>query len=79
MEDSSATPSKKPEKSGSDKSDDQVPSIFATIHFRSPSRPNGWTDDELELANIQINKHIPELYQKLVRQRNERLARTRPG
>jgi hypothetical protein len=59
----------------SDKSDDQIPSLFATIHFRSEQRPDGYTNDDIELLNIQANKHIPDLYEKLVRQREERLAR----
>lgn len=35
--------------------DDDVPALFATIHFRSERRPRGYTDEEVvrlnELAN----------------------------
>ena len=64
-----------PVKPDSDSSDDQIPSLFATIHFRSEQRPDGYTSDDIELLNIQANRHIPDLYEKLVRQREERIAR----
>ncbi len=43
-----------------------VPAIFATIHFRSADRPDGYTSEEIEDLNIEANRHIPELYDKLV-------------
>ena len=59
----------------SDKSDEQIPNIFASIHFRSQRRPDGYTNDEIELLNIEANRHIPDLYEKLKAARDERLAR----
>ncbi len=59
----------------SNRSEDQIPSLFATIHFRSEQRPDGYTSNDIELLNIEANKHIPDLYEKLVRQREERIAR----
>ena len=59
----------------SDKSEDQIPRLFATIHFRSAQRPDGYTSEDIELLNIEMNKHLPDLYEKLVHQREERLAR----
>lgn len=37
-----------------------VPSLFATIHFRSEARPNGYTDKELEEINMALNPKRPK-------------------
>lgn len=38
--------------------DEHLPVIFATVHHRSESRPNGWTPAMIEAANIVGNEHI---------------------
>ncbi len=55
-----------------------IPALFATIHFRSEERPDGYTEDEIELMNIEANRHIPELYATLKAARDARLAREAP-
>lgn len=37
-------------------SDDQIPAIFATIHFRSPERPNGYTPEDIAELNRLANR-----------------------
>ena len=58
-----------------DKPDEQIPALFATIHFRSDRRPHGYTADEIEELNIEANRHVPELYAELTAQRNDRMTR----
>lgn len=36
---------------------DPIPALFATIHFRSAERPNGYTDDEIAKLNQTANLH----------------------
>ena len=45
--------------------EDQIPAIFATIHFKSEDRPNGYEDHDISRMNVIANRHIPELYQSL--------------
>ena len=33
----------------------QIPALFATIHFRSAERPDGYTDAEIAELNILAN------------------------
>lgn len=33
-----------------------IPSLFATIHWRSPQRPNGYTAEEVEEINRKLNE-----------------------
>lgn len=47
-------------------SDDAIPAIFATIHHRSEGRPGGYTDEQISWLNVQANRHLPELYEKLL-------------
>ncbi len=63
------------EESGRGGADDAVPALFATIHFRSETRKDGLTSDEIELLSIEANRHIPDLYEKLKAAREERLAK----
>lgn len=44
-----------------DPEDDKIPNLFATIHFRSDKRPNGYTSEDIAEMNIAANSHIPEL------------------
>lgn len=44
------------------KADDQlrlIPALFATIHWRSPRRPNGYTPEQVEELNRMANAHLP--------------------
>ena len=58
---------------------EKLPVLFATIHWRSESRPDGWTSEEVEDLNIEANRHIPELYKALKEQRDQRLRDRRSG
>lgn len=51
-----------------DRTDDQIPAIFATIHWRSDERPNGYTAEEVSWLNVIANRHIPALYAELLAQ-----------
>ena len=42
------------------------PSLFATIHWRSDTRPDGYTPAAVSWMNVIGNRHIPELYAKLL-------------
>lgn len=33
-----------------------IPALFATIHFRSDERPDGYTDEEIARLNEELNK-----------------------
>lgn len=33
-----------------------IPSLFATIHFQSDKRPNGYTDDDIAQLNERANR-----------------------
>lgn len=33
-----------------------IPSLFATIHWQSPERPDGYTSEEVEDINRQLNE-----------------------
>lgn len=36
----------------------KIPALFATIHFRSALRPDGYTDDEISELNQLANLHF---------------------
>ena len=38
---------------------DNTPALFATIHFRSDERPDGYTDDEIADLNELANANKP--------------------
>ncbi|MDO9077433.1 MAG: hypothetical protein Q7U72_08290 [Brevundimonas sp.] len=57
-----------------DQDDDKIPALFATIHFRSEQRPSGYTDAEVAWLNVVANRHIPELYGKLLEQYGEQFG-----
>ena len=40
--------------------DEEIPSLFATIYFRSDSRPHGYTADQIEGLNTEANRRLPE-------------------
>lgn len=48
--------SDKPE---SDQKPPDIPALFATIHFRSEGRPDGYTDEDIATLNVMANP--PEL------------------
>lgn len=33
-----------------------IPALFATIHWRSPQRPNGYTAEQVEEINRKLNE-----------------------
>lgn len=41
-----------------------IPNLFATIHFKSDDRPNGYTDEDIENMNNAANAHLPHLQTK---------------
>jgi hypothetical protein len=45
---------------------DKIPAIFATIHWRSDQRPDGYLPEEVSWLNVVANRHIPELHQELL-------------
>lgn len=48
--------------------DNKIPALFATIHFRSDQRPDGYTDAQIAWMNVIANKHIPDLHADLLKQ-----------
>lgn len=38
----------------------RIPALFATIHFRSERRPNGYTDEEIVRLNELANREEDE-------------------
>ncbi len=40
--------------------DRPLPALFATIHFRSARRPDGYTADEIAHLNRAVNRRIPD-------------------
>jgi hypothetical protein len=52
-------------------SDDTIPNLFATIHHKSDTRPDGMEDHEISAFNVMANKHMPELYEALKRDHME--------
>lgn len=38
--------------------DDGIPAIFATIHFKSDARPDGYTPEDIEEMNRVANQHL---------------------
>jgi hypothetical protein len=38
----------------------RIPALFATIHFRSEQRPDGYTDDEIVRLNELANREDGE-------------------
>lgn len=45
---------------------DQIPAIFATIHHRSDSRPDGYLPEDISYMNVLANAHMPELQKELM-------------
>jgi len=39
--------------------EEKLPALFATIHFRSTRRPDGYTDDEIAELNRAANPRDP--------------------
>lgn len=39
--------------------EEKLPALFATIHFRSARRPDGYTDDEIDELNRAANPCSP--------------------
>lgn len=37
-----------------------IPALFATIHFRSDARPDGYTDEDIAALNAIANKPKPK-------------------
>ena len=37
-----------------------IPALFATIHFRSAKRPDGYTDEQIAELNALANKPKPD-------------------
>jgi hypothetical protein len=37
-----------------------IPALFATIHFRSDARPDGYTDEDIAALNAIANKRSPK-------------------
>jgi hypothetical protein len=38
----------------------EIPALFATIHFRSDDRPDGYTDEDIAALNAIANKPKPK-------------------
>jgi hypothetical protein len=52
--------------------------IFATIHHRSSTRPDGYSDAEISWLNVIGNRHIPELYETLLADHVQRFPNHEP-
>lgn len=52
----------------------KIPALFATIHWRSPSRPDGYTDEEVWCLNYDANRHLPDLQRSLLKDWDRELA-----
>jgi hypothetical protein len=50
----------------SDENEKPIPAIFATIHHRSPARPDGYGPEDISWLNVVANQHIPEVHEKLL-------------
>lgn len=37
----------------------EIPALFATIHFQSDERPDGYSDEDMEALNAIANKAKP--------------------
>lgn len=37
-----------------------IPALFATIHFRSERRPNGYTDEDIAKLNEMANRNLTD-------------------
>lgn len=37
----------------------KIPCLFATIHFKSEQRPDGYTDDDIKQMNLSANEDQP--------------------
>lgn len=37
-----------------------IPALFATIHFRSERRPDGYTDEDMVRLNEMANRHLKD-------------------
>ena len=44
-----------PQDSDSKEGRGEIPALFATIHFRGPQRPNGYTLEEIDEINRQLS------------------------
>jgi hypothetical protein len=49
-----------------DEREKHIPSLFATIHWRSEDRPDGYTDADVAWLNVIANKHLPRLHRRLL-------------
>jgi hypothetical protein len=49
-----------------DADDKPIPNLFATIHWRSDERPDGYTPADVSWMNVIANRHIPELHGQLL-------------
>jgi hypothetical protein len=43
---------------GEEEADFNIPAIFATIHFKGPNRPNGYTAEDIEEMNRLANERL---------------------
>lgn len=46
---------------GDGAADEDIPALFATIHFKSDRRPDGYTDEEIAELNRIANLRAPKL------------------
>jgi hypothetical protein len=45
----------------SDQKPPDIPALFATIHFKSDDRPDGYTDEDIRALNTLANTPKPRL------------------
>lgn len=57
-----------------DNEDQPIPALFATIHHRSDARPDGYTAEEVSWLNVQANRRIPDLYEKLLTEHQKKFG-----
>jgi len=53
-----------PDQPDQDDDDSKIPNLFATIHFKSDQRPDGYTSKDLWEMNNNANAHLPHLQQE---------------
>lgn len=44
--------------------EDLIPALFATIHHKSDTRPDGYSPEDIEDLNNAANAHLPHLQTK---------------
>jgi hypothetical protein len=44
----------------------EIPALFATIHHRGGNRPEGYSEQEISWLNVVANRHLPDLYARLM-------------